>query len=426
MLYTTQIFDASIQTINALHKKKAFDFGLFLGDACHSTQYNELRWFLDVLDGKLITPSSGSHVGAHDIDYQKPYKAAGLSKSIPWYVLMGNGDRFWQGCLTPNSYIKDTLLGKHILNLGNPFIDPKGADSRGFYMGVIDGKTPYGKIIGAGPQTAFFHPPMICTKDPKRRSLSNKDWVREVFKSSHRPKGHGFTEKNIRENFACYTFEPQSHLPIRFLVLDDLENRSTPANPLNLGQNHGFLDAKRYRWLIHELDKGQKEGKLMIIAAHIAIGISPPTPRAGWLDPVMEANIVAKLHTYPNLLMWMCGHYHRNNVTALPSPDPSHPELGFWVVETASLLQFPQQFRTFRITQNSDNTLSLFVTSIDPAVKAHSIASKSRHYAIGTMQIFKSPVSYLPSGAYNAELLKQLTPTMQKKIQKYGKKLSKS
>ena len=425
MLYTTQILDATIRTVNELHKKTPFDFGISLGDECHATQHNELRWFIDVLDGKVVTPSSGDNAGSHSIDYQRPYKAAGLNKEIPWYAVMGNGDRFWYGFLTPNGYIRHTILGRKVLNLGNPFTSTLGANSRGFYMGVIDGKTPYGTIVGVGPQADFKRPPKIPADDESRRSLSKKSWMGEFFKSSSHPKGHGFTRRCRERGMACYTFRPKSKMPILCIVLDDLENRSTPANPQNPGQNHGFLDAKRYRWLIRELDKGQAQGKLMIVMAHIAVGVEPPIPSAGWLDPVFEANLVAKLHTYPNLLMWVCGHYHRNNVTPVPSPDSSHPELGFWVVETASLLQFPQQFRTFRIVRNSDNTLSFFVTNVDPAVAANTPAARSRTYAIGAMQIFKDPITYPPSGAYNAELFKQLTPKMQRKIQKIGISLAK-
>jgi len=83
MMYTTHVLDAAIQTANALHQKNTFDFGISLGDTCNNTQYNELRWYIDVIDGQVITPSSGAHLGAGIIDYQKPYKAAGLDKSIP-------------------------------------------------------------------------------------------------------------------------------------------------------------------------------------------------------------------------------------------------------------------------------------------------------------------------------------------------------
>ena len=59
ILSTTHVLDAAVQTINALHKKSPFEFGISLGDDCNNTQYNELRWFIDVLDGKVIIPSSG-------------------------------------------------------------------------------------------------------------------------------------------------------------------------------------------------------------------------------------------------------------------------------------------------------------------------------------------------------------------------------
>jgi len=95
MLYSTHVLDAAIQTINALHKQSPFDFGISLGDTCNSTSYNELRWYIDVIDGKIISPSSGAHLGEDTIDFQKPYQAAGLDKSIPWYQALGNHDHFF-------------------------------------------------------------------------------------------------------------------------------------------------------------------------------------------------------------------------------------------------------------------------------------------------------------------------------------------
>ena len=80
-----------------LHKKSPFDFGISLGDAINNNQYNEARWYIDVMDGKIISPSSGSHRGADSIDYQKPYQSAGLDKSIPWYQAIGNHDHFFMG-----------------------------------------------------------------------------------------------------------------------------------------------------------------------------------------------------------------------------------------------------------------------------------------------------------------------------------------
>ena len=77
-------------------------------------------------------------------------------------------------------------------------------------------------------------------------------------------------------------------------------------------------------------------------------------PRAGSVDR-------GPLHTFPNVILWMAGHRHLNVVTPQPSPDPAHPELGFWEVETPSLRDFPQQLRTFEICRNNDHTVSIIV-----------------------------------------------------------------
>lgn len=431
MLYTTHVLDAAVQTVNALHKKNPFDFGISLGDNCNATQYNELRWFIDVLDGKNINPDSGEKddpIPGPNNDYQDEYKAAGLDKTIPWYQALGNHDHFWMGFLPPNDYIRKSLIGENMLNLGNPFIDPLGIDSRGFYIGSIDGRTLYGDVIGAGPVADFASPPKVLAADPNRRSLSKKEWINEFFNTSSNPKGHGFNQADATNGFANYTFEPKSNIPIKVIVIDDTQSNDDPNDPDALGfgkgsfgYGHGELDNERYNWLITELDKGQAEGKLMIIAAHEPIGVEKVPSMMAW-NPAFEAKLLAKLHTYPNLILWVAGHRHLNTVTALKSPDASRPELGFWEVETSSLREFPQQFRTFEIVRNSDNTVSIFATDVDPSVKDGSFAAKSRSYAIAAYQIFKIQLDPLPTGSvsYNAELVKQLSTEMQAKIQNYG------
>ena len=425
MPFTTQVLNAAVQTINALHKKSPIDFGIALGDACNSSQYNELRWYVDVMDGKSIIPSSGAHAGADAIDYQKPYRAAGLDKAIPWYQTLGNHDHFWMGTAPVNDYLRAAYIGEEILNLGDVFADPLGLDSRGFYMGTIDGRTPYGDVIGLGPVTAYAAPPKVAA-DPNRRSLSRKEWIDEFFHTSSHPVGHGFNRANVETDFACYSFAPKSNLPIKVIVLDDTQ-REDDANTEGY-KWHGAVDQKRYEWLVEELDQGQAQGQLMIIAAHIPIGVEKPGAFMSWWDHayISEKALFSKLHEYPNLLMWIAGHRHFNTVTAFKSPDADRPELGFWQVETASLRDFPQQFRTFEIVRNSDNTISIFTTNVDYSAEEGSPAAKSRSYAIAANQLVSNPAIssnpglMLPTGAYNAELVKQLSPEMQAKMQKYG------
>jgi len=178
------------------------------------------------------------------------------------------------------------------------------------------------------------------------------------------------------------------------------------------------------------LQKGQAEQKLMIIAAHIPIkaqkGLNDRTPTHGFYDAAFEDSLLATLHTYPNLIMWIAGHRHLNTVTPQPfdaTVEGQGPENSFWEVETASLRDFPQELRTFDIRRNTDNTISIFVTDVDPAVAEGTPAAKSRSYAIGAARIFGATPEILAnsdSHAYNAELVKQLSPDMKTKIASYG------
>lgn len=426
MLSTTQVLDAAVQTINALHKEEPFDFGISLGDAANNEQYNEIRWYIDVLDGKRINPDSGvkdDPVPGPCNDYQDVYEAAGLNKSIKWYQALGNHDHNWIGTNPPDDYLKSNYTGEYILNMGNIFTDPSGIKSRGFYMGAINGRTVNGDIIGVGNVSDFNTPPKVLAADPNRRALTVPEWMGEFFKTTSSPKGHGFNQSDAEAGIAYYSFEPKFDVPIKVIVLDDTQ-ASTDADAGGYG--HGSLDNVQFEWLVNELDQGQSEGKLMIIAAHIPIGVegsgSSLDEYMAWspVAEVSEKQLLDKLHEYPNLILWVAGHRHFNTITPQVSPDPNHPELGFWEVETSSLRDFPQQFRTFDIVRNSDNTISIFATDVDPAVKEGTIAAKSRSYGVAAMEIFNNTLPYSPSGSYNAELVKPLSVEMQVKIQNYG------
>jgi len=419
MMLTTQVLDAAVQTINVIHQNEPFDFGLAIGDAINGSQYNELRWYIDVLDGGNITPDSGIMddpvAGAYN-DYQDSYKAAGLDKSIPWYQTMGNHDHQWLGTYPVDEYLRPFYTGSDILLLGNPFTD--GMDSRIAYMGALDGSSPYGAITGLGLVADFPDGPPQVPADADRRPLTRGEWMNEFFTTTSTPVGHGFSQENVSDEFACYSFEPKAEVPIKVIVLDDTQE-DVDYNIFT----QGYLNRKRYEWLISELDEGQANGKLMIISAHIPIllvGLNlAGEPSSSYVD---STELCTKLSSYSNLILWVAGHRHRNAVTVRPSIDPNYatPEYGFWEVETASLRDFPQEFRTFNIVRNSDDTISIIIRDVDPAVADGSLAALSRDYAVAIQQFYNNDTNPLTMGPYNAELVKQLSPEMQTVIQNVG------
>lgn len=518
IMYTTQMLDATIQTINVLHERSPFDFGISLGDVCDSARYNELRWYIDVIDGKPIRPSSGAHQGASTIDFQKPFQAAGLNKSIPWYQVLGNHDHFYIGSVPvdadPSLKIRESYVSDQVWAVGNVLI-PNAAKSKPmalppviynmntsiagtspettndpltgiigntFHMGVVDGSSPYGAIKYSGKKEDFPTPPKVAA-DPNRRALLRSEWIAEFFNTSTLPKGHGFdlVPQDLRRSetgFACYSFVPKADIPLKVIVLDNTQREDDGSHDIH---GHGFLDEVRWKWLQNELDAGQANNQLMVIAAHIPIAVAASGSLMEWWNPKGQASnlqndphavidnavklpeLVKKLQDTPNLLMWISGHRHLNTVKALPAySDEARtklvPEKSFWQVETSSLQHFPQQFRTFEIYLNSDYTGSMVAVNVDPEVVEGSPAAVSRKHAIAEHQICQSYLrgnapnlrcypgtqfkvdsmdptrpqddSIDPSiyygdvkgvqycASYNAELFKKLTPTMIEVVKK--------
>jgi hypothetical protein len=73
---------------------------------------------------------------------------------------------------------------------------------------------------------------------------------------------------------------------------------------------------------------------------------------------------------FPNVVLWVNGHTHRNTVTPYRRAAGSIPG-GFWEINTAAHIDWPQQARVVEIADNRDGTLSVFGTLIDHAAPRH-------------------------------------------------------
>ena len=425
MAYTTQVLDAAVQTVNDLHRREAFDFGIALGDACNNAAFNEIRWYIDVMDGQWIVPSSGAHAGADTVDFQMPFQAAGLDKDIPWYQVMGNHDHLLIGSFPfdadPDLAFREAYTADSVWAVGNalqpdlssfpPLFDyRKLRVAPLFHPGVLDGASPFAGIIHAGrsddPVFGGTAPKLV--PDPSRRPLLRSEWIGQFFDTASSPVGHGFNliapeaAGAPGDDFTCYSFVPRPDVPLKIIVLDVTQSGKDGSFDIH---GHGYLDARRWQWLQAELAGGQARNQLMIIASHIPIGVSAIGSKMEWwsgdgnmkpgFEPAVSLeDLVATLQQATNLLLWIAGHRHLNVVKAFPAPDGRPPEQGFWQVETSSLRDFPQQFRTFDIVLNSDDTVSILSLNVDPAVAAGTPAAQSRSFAVATQQIIANDLRH--------------------------------
>jgi hypothetical protein len=410
MLYTHHVLDAAVRTVNDLHREEPIDFGLSLGDTCNSTQFNELRWYIDVLDGGHVDPDSGVRADGDSeprAAFLDGYRAAGLDPAIPWYQARGNHDHFWTGFLRVDDHLRAAYTGDEILDLGNVFEDPLGPDSRGIYMGCLDGRTPYGDIFGLGPVGDFDEPPASAPTPP--RSLTRR--VDRAVLHHHVDAGRPRVRSGRHRVGLRLLHVRARRLADPVLVLDDTQDDEEPYD-------NGYVRLARREALgvVARLDRGQADDVLMIMrridrrrGRRLAHGLEQSTA-------VTEAELIAALRT-PT---WCSGsgHRHRNIVTA-PVPDPARPELGFWQVETASLRDFPSSSAPSRSTRTS--------TARSRSWRPTSTRSSGRHtggdiphYAVAAQQIFDNPIGLLPSCAYNAELVVAVTDTLHARLARRG------
>jgi len=80
-------------------------------------------------------------------------------------------------------------------------------------------------------------------------------------------------------------------------------------------------------------------------------------------DRIGAAAFERLLARFPNLILWVNGHTHTNRVWT--HPDPTGRTKGFWEVNTAAHIDYPQEARTIEIFDNGDGTLSIVGVMVD-------------------------------------------------------------
>lgn len=434
-------------------KRAKMDFALLTGDQADNQQFNETRWVVRLLEGGTLDPNSGVdpsscppgqmptgqtadprlYAGVQDYDdylegnqfydpdqpvgvwsdwpryprimdrAQEPFEATGLN--VPSYVTPGNHDGLAQGNEKALAPFEEVGTG-----CAKPLAPASGPTSASDLSASLDPDYIAG-LLATDPDQVMLVPP-----DPDRQYVDKRQY-KALYDTGAQSDAHGFGLVDAGEleasNGAASYYSWKARPGIRMISIDTLCEGGVAGR-----SQLGNLDDPQFQWLTRELERAQQRDELIIVFGHHPIRSltcpvpdeTPPPcttedehghdinpgcdidPRSSM--PVRQgADIEALFHSFPNVIAYVAGHTHENNLLAA-QPDPEaqterrQKSTGdFWGIETASLVDWPPQNRLVELMDNCDGTLSFLATIVDSSAPATAPSSGTEADVLDTADI---------------------------------------
>jgi len=342
---TAQVLTGMTNAVRALDPELVIQGG----DLIDNAQANELLHALAALQGGTVSPGSGrdGYFGVQlasdtdpfyyrpDVDAPRhpgllraavtPFTSAGVGAGRRVYPVLGDHDALVAGEAVPDSLTRALAVGDRALwDLPPGLTLPAGV--RTSALESPDGPPAPG-LVDSFLRQALAGPTVRVPPDPGRRELS----FDEVIAGLRRPPAAAG-----RPGRLDYAFDAGPH--VRVIVLD-LVRRG--------GGSGGLVDPSQPSWLAGQL--AAAGGRWVLVFSH-----QPLASSAG------GETLLAVLDRSPQVIAALNGHTHRNSITARPTSSG-----GYWLISTASLIDYPQQGRAVRIYATAGGGVAIATWMLD-------------------------------------------------------------
>ena len=320
---SAHVVDATVRALNRRRPQAV----VVTGDIIDSAQSNELEQALATLRGGRVDPDSGvagyagvQAAGNPDPYYYRPdhdaprhpglnaaaalpFHAEGLR--APWYPAAGNHDLLVQGEVPATPRIEEVATGGEMVTGLDPSLRPPS--------GSVDVPAAVDALLSSA---SSFGRTERVPADAGRRHPAPAQMVARLRRAAGLPDPTGSSGSRLD-----YVFDVGRHL--RGIVLDTVRRS---------GGSRGVVTPAQVAWLRDRLARAGR--RRVVVFSHNPLAASDGGDAA-----------LAALAASPRVAAAVAGHRHGNRI----EPHPG----GFWLVETSSLADHPQQARMFRLVETA-------------------------------------------------------------------------